>query len=703
MLLRSLSLRSAVTICALTVSLTFPALAQPPSHAPGSRNYDARIDENRGRAFPAVPAPVQAQALASRRGERPDLIAHYDAETGTVRTVYDAGGSPLFDGSGPYAGLYGVAELAVAEHLDVLGLEADDLEGHLLRDVSAEPGGPVHLYFQQQHAGIPVYNGQLQVHLNGARQVLSIDNGYVPGLHRAAASVRPQQDAADALAAAAAHLGLDPPAVTVLETAAGAEQATVLSAPGLSAEPVVASLVWLPVRQNVVRLAWNFQVHTPGGEDVFDFTVDATHGKVWTRVSWVSDATYKVYARPVESPNHTSPLPPSDGRTTVTDPHLSASAAASPNGWHSTGTTSYTIHRGNNVHAFQDRDGNDSPPSSQVSCGTSLACSFTMNLANAPSTYTSAAVTNLFYWNNIVHDVLYAYGFNETSGNFQVNNFGKGGLGNDDVRAEAQSGLGTNNANFFTPPDGQRPRMRMYEWTYTSPRRDSDFDAGVIVHEYGHGVSNRLVGGASNVSCLSNTQQMGEGWSDWLGLVLTAKSTDTATQSRGVGTYVLGQATNGIGIRTKAYSTSNTVNNWTYATISSGVSVPHGVGAVWSQALWEVYWKLVQKHGFNTNLYSASSTRGNNRALRYVIQGMKNTACSPTFLQARDGIIQAATSLNSGEDLCDVWAAFAAFGLGTNATTGGSNSLSATNGFNVPSTCLTAAAPDGEASVAFSP
>ena len=74
------------------------------------------------------------------------------------------------------------------------------------------------------------------------------------------------------------------------------------------------------------------------------------------------------------------------------------------------------------------------------------------------------------------------------------------------------------------------------------PDRDSDLDSGVIAHEYGHGLSNRLTGG--NVGCLDNPEktpgvpdgeQMGEGWSDFLALALTARSEDTATTSRGDG------------------------------------------------------------------------------------------------------------------------------------------------------------------------
>ena len=36
------------------------------------------------------------------------------------------------------------------------------------------------------------------------------------------------------------------------------------------------------------------------------------------------------------------------------------------------------------------------------------------------------------------------------------------------------------------------------------------------------------------------------------------------------------------------------VNTWTYASIN-GMAVPHGVGSVWAQAAWEVYWKLVDR------------------------------------------------------------------------------------------------------------
>ena len=250
-----------------------------------------------------------------------------------------------------------------------------------------------------------------------------------------------------------------------------------------------------------------------------------------------------------------------------------------------------------------------------------------------------------------MHDVQYLYGFDEAAGNFQVSNFGRGGLGGDAVRAEAQDGSGIDNANFTTTVDGAPPRIQMYLWDFTYPLRDGDLDAGVIVHEYGHGISTRLVGGPSTVSCLSNPQQPGEGLSDWWALVYTAKPGDQGTDPRGIGTYVLGEPPNGYGIRTQSYSTNPTVNTHTYESIY-GMAVPHGVGEVWAQAAWEAYWTLVAFHGFDPDLYDPMGGAGNQRMMLYVNEGLKNTACSPTFTDVRDGILQAAVDNYGGEDVC---------------------------------------------------
>ncbi|CAG8789579.1 16320_t:CDS:2, partial [Acaulospora morrowiae] len=83
----------------------------------------------------------------------------------------------------------------------------------------------------------------------------------------------------------------------------------------------------------------------------------------------------------------------------------------------------------------------------------SLVFDFPLNMTKPPTTYLNASITNLFYWNNMIHDLFYRYGFNEVAGNFQEDNNGKGGKGKDAVIANAQDGSGLNNANFATPPD----------------------------------------------------------------------------------------------------------------------------------------------------------------------------------------------------------------------------------------------------------
>jgi len=644
------------------------------------RNFDARVDGHQGLEIPA--SETQLDAVQQMKLEIPELAVSFEPTTGAARTVYNRLGYL----TGPNSGAAReIGEAYVLENLDLFGLSEADLSALIVQDsVFSRATGATHVYLLQTYGGIPLYNGQLHFNINREGRVISVNNALVPGLSSVINTLIPERSAAQAVSDAADHLGVDPGPIESTSAPEGVQQRTVLTAPELSLESIDATLVFLPVRGDEVRLAWNFQVQTLDSEHWYDLTVDAVTGKIWTRIDWTASDSYRVYAVPAESPNHVTPAPPGDGRTLVTDP---ANATASPNDWHDTGSDDWEIHRGNNVHAYDDADADNSPPGTEPTCGASLECDFPIDLTMAPSTYRDAAITNLFYWSNIVHDVQYQYGFDEAGGNFQVNNFGNGGSGGDDVRAEAQDGGGNNNANFSTPNDGSRPRMQMFLWNAPNPDLDGDFDNGIIVHEYGHGVSNRQVGGPGNTSCLGNTQQAGEGWSDFLALWYTAKAGHSGTDGRGIGTYALDQATGGAGIRTQRYSTDGGINTWTYETIGTGVSVPHGVGAVWAQGLWEAYWALVDEHGFDSDLYDASGGSGNQRMMLYVNEGLKNTSCSPTFVDGRDGIIQAATDNYGGEDVCLLWEAFAAYGLGTDAMDGGANSLNVTNGLMVPPEC----------------
>jgi extracellular elastinolytic metalloproteinase len=153
--------------------------------------------------------------------------------------------------------------------------------------------------------------------------------------------------------------------------------------------------------------------------------------------------------------------PAVSAQTLVSNP---ADDTASPSGWLAGDQWSNHI-SGNNAEAYLDSnndnlpDANDEPEADGI-----FDAVWDGSVAPSAGDNTDVAVQNLFYLNNLIHDTLYAAGFTEAAGNFQQDNFGRGGVAGDPVQAQAQDGGGTDNANFSTPPDGQDPRMQMYLW-----------------------------------------------------------------------------------------------------------------------------------------------------------------------------------------------------------------------------------------------
>jgi hypothetical protein len=572
----------------------------------------------------------------------------------------------------------------IRKDLEREGYTEQDLADLVIKDdYTSTHNGVRHLYLRQRWQGIEVWNGDLAIHRGAGGAVVRMNNTTWLHLAKRANTVDPKITADQALATVLARTlpGTPLPGVVAVEEGGRCMRYDGSATGGTE---MTVQLYFVPQNERL-RLAWNVNHYTPDGSHWWNVRIDAETGLELERNDWVSQCAfdhdhdhaaaaplaplapaapndYNVYAWPLESPSH-------GGRTLQNAP-WNDGGIASPFGWHDTnGATGaeHTITKGNNAQAQDDTDGNNTGGFSPDG-GTNLDFDFPINLTQAPSTYQSAAITNLFYWNNLMHDVWYQYGFNESSGNFQQNNYGRGGAGNDFVFADALDGSGTNNANFGTPPDGSNPRMQMFVWTAPTPDRTSDLDNGIIAHEYGHGISNRLVAGPSNVNCLANAEQMGEGWSDYLGMVMTMRVGDTRGQGRGVGTYALGQATTGLGIRPARYSTDFAVNNYTYANTNSGVSQPHGIGFVWCTMLWEMTWDLIDAYGFDPDIYNGNG--GNNIAMQLVIDGMKLTPCNPGFVDARDAILAADQVTYGGANQALIWAAFARRGLGYSASQG---------------------------------
>ncbi|KAJ1973521.1 hypothetical protein H4R34_005047 [Dimargaris verticillata] len=427
---------------------------------------------------------------------------------------------------------------------------------------------------------------------------------------------------------------------------------------------------WTQQSNGDLEAVWDFELEMKNSH--LHASVSRLSGQVVSLNDWVSHAQYEVF------PYGTEGDPRSAKRAIVTDP---ADERASPLGWHDKGTQVVsTDTTGNN--AIVQLNGNtdiDILVSPRPSATELLEFKYSLDLTLEPRNYTNASALNLFYWCNIMHDILYQYGFDEESGNFQENNFGRGGKGGDAVVASAQDRSGLNNAWFSTPPDGSRGRMAMFIWTKSKPGRDGSLDASIMMHEYTHGLTNRLTGGASDSDCLSTIESrgLGEGWSDFVANVLRMSASDRSNKNVTIASYANGDK----GLRRYPYTTDMNVNPLTYATLKGTDVEPHTIGTLWATILNEMYWVLVDALGFNGDWYHPNLKHGNKLALQLMVDALKLQPCQPTFITARDAILLAEEQLTDGHFQCHLWRAFAKRGLGPDAAR---LEFSLLNGSNTP-------------------
>ncbi len=770
----------------------------------------------------------------------------------------------LFVGSSMFAQQAPPLDIAlqhVRSNSENWGLSAQDIEGMTVSDMyTDEKTGISRVYFMQSHNNIPVYNAILNLNITKDGDVFYVGKRFVNGLASKINTTTPAISAKKAVQNLAAQLDIPFEELRLLDQDG---QEFVFDKGNIAYEDIKVKLSFQPT-DNEVLLAWDITWYPMNTSDMWSTRVDAVTGKILDEHNWtvycnvdgrsfsrenhncndhvdvfqksektttanmLAGQTYNVWPVPTESPIH-------GPREMVEEPH---DTIASPYAWHDidgVDGAEFTITRGNNVHAYEDSGNANASAGNEPDGGTDLIFDFDWQDDYEPEQYTDAAIVNLFYMNNILHDFSYRHGFDEASGNFQTTNYTGMGLGTDQVNAEGQDGSGTNNANFSTPPDGQSGRMQMFRWDlgaqpfsidepasvageyevglpsagnwgagayitdvpvvgevviiddgtseplpsdgcedilngseldgkvalidrggcefgfktvqaqdagaigviicnfedatigmapgavggdanipvvfmssvncqairqfagngliarFEQPapvvpaQADSDLDNGIIAHEFGHGVSNRLTGGPSQAGCLGGSEQMGEGWSDFLSLVTTVQPGDTGSMKRGVGNYSIGAAPDGNGIRRFPYSTDMDINPLTYGSIPGEV-VPHGVGAVWCSMIWDMYWAFSDQYGWDEDLFGG--TGGNNMAIRLVIEGMKTQTCLPGFVDGRDAILAADMALYGGANQCLIWEVFANRGCGYSADQGTSDAVGdETEAFDLPCEC----------------
>ncbi|KAJ2822085.1 hypothetical protein FBU31_004696 [Coemansia sp. 'formosensis'] len=543
--------------------------------------------------------------------------------------------------------------------------------------------GITHIYLVQTIDGKDIANSVANVNVDANNHVISSSHSFAPAASLVSAAkigthgLESSNTAKDALSLLATHIGISltkteldaATSATINSIVGGEPQLLVESLPAAFAIDGTAKVNREYIQQGDGSVVPVWRVVVEQKDHWWNAHIDVSGQKVVSLSDWYAQSeSYFVYAKDT--------LSPADGsRVMVVDP---AFTSASPKGWVTGDSTS-----GNNVWAQSNPFGgstwqNNHRPTAQ----SGGVFNYTIDLTKAPKAYVDAAITQLFYSNNIMHDLSFIYGFNEAAGNFQDENY-SGGVGGDYVVAFAQDGGGTNNANFATPPDGQNPRMRMYIWTETKPNRDGDLEQDIVAHEFTHGISNRLTGGPTNTDCLNDGESggMGEGWSDAVANILRLKSTDTKHTDFILGDYVYTKS-----IRNYPYSTSLTTNPSMYSLLDDpNYEEVHAIGEVWAEMLYEVMWALIDKNGFAKDIFAHDLTKGNSIMLQILLDGMKLQPCNPTFIDARDAILQAEKNLTGGKNKCAIWTAFAKRGLGVNAprSDGGSH----TDDDTVPSGC----------------
>jgi hypothetical protein len=556
--------------------------------------------------------------------------------------------------------------------------------------------GLTHLTFQPAYRGIAFFDAEVQVHVDDQGQIWRLTRPWtflpIP------LTDEPRLPSRDALRVALeALLGEHDPPLAVAETGSGPTQTAVFRSPAL-VSPAAVSLTWFVIEQETLP-AWQMYVD-PGGGLAYWVVVDALDGRLLFSRNLVHQERPEglVFraadrASPLKGPQTTESFagwPASHGDCPAeVYPEQFRSGPEQQRCWvegQQTRGNEQTL--GNNADVCLDADGDNLCDRRALAAQGRFAFPFrdSFDRENDAAADRDAALTNAFYWANSLHDWLYRLGFDEAAGNFQADNFGRGGAAGDAVRIDLQDPAALNNATFTAAPDGIASRMEL--GLFAGLRRDSAFDADILTHEYVHGLTIRLIGGPASANGLSLWQSgaMGEGWSDAYAASFTGDPVVGEYSSRNSAT----------GVRTVAYDQSpytfgrfGTLRPTVIANSGGlllGLPQVHRDGEIWATVLWDLR-QALGRDDFEHLLTAA----------------LHLTPRRPSMLDARDAILQAAQAGGlGGANQCGVWAVFAARGFGFSAALnpvqdGQANdtALSVFESFDVPASCGAPLVPSG--------
>ena len=578
-------------------------------------------------------APPRLTPRASSRGGAPQRD-RLNRDSGSLRVLEQAG--LTLDARSQSSAI----SRWLASEARRLGLSAGDLGSlALVRDYTTRATGVRHLLFRQVLDGHPVFDSAVAIHVAANGRVLRITSNAAPGDGRSAIPT---------LAAATAAL------------AAGQHGDGTPGAP---------ELAWLPVA-GALRLAWHVVV--TADEDVADVLVDAQTGELLIRRSRARDAEavgriFQSAATAAATPRQPDAMPLGAGGTPGCPPAANYELRPLDTPFRDPATVVASSGRleGNNVQVFRGAGG-------PAATGTPTVDGW---LFDFPINSAASAETSMFFAANFVHDFFYDLGFDEAAGNFQADNFGRGGAGGDPVHLNARS-PGRNNANYVHAPDGSSPTINMFLWDGAgcwgadvegdgSADLDGDYDFDIVVHEFHHGVSLRL----NTAFTGTEAGAIGEGGGDFFAYSVNNDP-------------VLAEYARPGGLRA--------VNGKGYGDWSCLLGLfceVHDNGEIWANVLWDV------RERFRADAVNGSPEAATAETHQLYIDGLALSPPAPTMLDMRDAILLADTARNpagpSSANFCRLWESFAGRGMGVTALDTADVGLNqVTAAYDVPSGCV---------------